>query len=276
MLYSIYSTKRSGHHAFIEWLCKNLSGRWVYLNNIKIPNGEVSFVKAETSIGIHVPGGSVVGFLNEYKEMFDYVVMSYENITDEQLKVIYCFEEKIKARFSLQQIRITHVRDFFNSFASQFSWFEKSGKEINKGSTNRFKKSWRLLAGAFIHESPYFGRLLGKGVLTSFYSGFCFEEKYRDGLANILDIPNNPLRQDLSKFGGGGNTFFSNPEDYKVEKGSLESRWKFVGDIETFVDLIDQDTLILAKEFADKIGRPDLYSVPFENLFRVPHINRIS
>jgi len=39
MLYSIYSTKRSGHHTFIEWMVSGLDRGWVYFNNCKVSKG---------------------------------------------------------------------------------------------------------------------------------------------------------------------------------------------------------------------------------------------
>lgn len=237
------------------------------MNNLKILNGEVFFVKAETSTGVNISGGSVVDVLNAHEGKFDHVIMSCENITDDKLNSILFFEEEIKRIFSFQHVRIVHIRDFFNSYASQFSWFEKRGEKVNPSSIDRFKESWRLLAGAFFNESLYSGYLAGNHVFTHLYNGFAFDEEYRNKFTAILGIANSPLRQDLSKFGGGGNTFFSNAEDYKVEKNSLESRWELVDDVDNFVRLIDQDTLELANKFSYEIGRSDLFSTPYKRFF---------
>lgn len=56
--YSIYATKRSGHHAFIEWMCNGLKGEWLYLNNLSFYDGELCFSKAVTSLNVNIrPGG---------------------------------------------------------------------------------------------------------------------------------------------------------------------------------------------------------------------------
>lgn len=266
MLYTIYSTKRSGHHAFIEWLCKGLDGKWLYLNNLKFVKDELHFVKAENNVEMKIPAGKIDNVLKHQWYEFDHILFSCENISEEDFIKVRSYEEKIKTDkcYFGEHKRIVYLRDFFNSYASQFGWFESNQKDIDERAVSRFRESWKFLSKAFLGEIE----LNASDLHFLSFNNFVFEIDSREDLAHSLSVNNSPQMMSLSKFGGGGNSFFGNPESYSVESQDLEGRWKLVKNKRVYVESVDNEQLLLAHKFANNIGRPELFSQPYEALFK--------
>jgi len=86
-------------------------------------------------------GGNVLSAFDAISsECCDFdVIISYENVSVNDLYNAFSCERMLR---SGKQNRIVFIRDFFNSYASQFSWFEKRlKKSVPVDQLNGFRKS---------------------------------------------------------------------------------------------------------------------------------------
>lgn len=274
MFLSVVATKRSGHHAFIEWLCSGLEGSWVYFNNCFLRDGELYFSKIECGGGVNITDEYRVG-LRPVKELAsqvsaDNVILSYENKPKDVVfseRVLMCEREIGGCSFNLRSDevfinRVIFLRDFFNSFASQWVLCQRKPEKLSQ--LKSFIDTWSGLSGYFSTEIPDVEE--GVEVYSISYNGFMFDEAVRSDFADSLGVAFGDLRTSLSKFGGGGNTMFGKPSEYELSQESLESRWAEVIGSPEFSKYIDDEILSKAKEFSSYIGRLELYSMPVSRM----------
>ncbi|WP_433923970.1 hypothetical protein ACN06F_11910 [Vreelandella sp. 21] len=269
-IYSIYATKRSGHHAFIEWLCSGLSGNWVYFNNCKIYDGEIRYAVIESDFNLPGLEKNKPGLLSEALHTIgpdvEHLILSYENVDYENCCRCFFQEKQFRKHFG-DQFRIVFLRDFFNSYASLFSWFERYKKEeAPVKALDEFKKCWGGLVSLYLKSGDDGFNSDGAKLVLPSFNEFSFEDNYRAGLAKKLNILNSDVNKELSLFGGGGNTFFDDKKNYTPSQEKLESRWKLVLDKEKFFDSIDEATLFNARSFAYFLNRPELFDIPEREL----------
>jgi tetratricopeptide (TPR) repeat protein len=214
--YMFYATKRSGHHAVINWFAKQSPGSVVHYNNLVID----SFIKGH--IEPHPPGTHMV---NRYsKETPNVFLYNWEDIkTDQHANIIkspLCEGEIIGP--------IIIIRDFYNMIASSMA---NMGVRINSNpDLNVVKEIWKQHAQACINGQDFIN-----------YNKWFRDKDYRNFISQKYGISNSDDGLDEILPYAGGSSFDKMKYDGQARKMKVEERYKEYLDNKEFLSLIDDE-----------------------------------
>lgn len=211
------ATKRSGHHAFLEWVTNHRPGHFAYFNNVSLKGAGVGagsqFASSDERITRETTDDPSIGTL----------LFSYENHTLYEVVSSPSFMAGRPFAGPRTAITCLVVRDPINALASILKVLE-----VNPGKAEDHEK-WigRFVSAWLSHAAEFLGRthVLEAPLLVS-YNLFVRDAAYRRSLAERLDLAGTELIGRLSRFGKGGNTFFSDRRSYAPTPEALESRWR--------------------------------------------------
>ena len=240
----VNALKRTGHHAFINWLIFNITNshqnnlsKYTYnhieghKNILWINEGEIGMINN------HIP------YIEKYQKSIDTLIISYEGITSEtKHNPLYSIlqHKNINILNFTKHTQITFIREFYNNMtsltkASELDWFQKLSWDFmnNKVYGEAIYKIYKEQLKDYLEGD--------KGVL---YDKWISDEEYANDIClKILGKPNkyNPLETK-----GTSSSF----NDKKIDVDSLLNRYKtgtmptwfvkkLMGDIE-FLTMLNQ------------------------------------
>lgn len=250
----VIATKRSGHHAFIEWLCSHLS-HYLYLNNVNV-HSDINRDKyqqkhIETDIDLDFVGSDTDEFGSiEYRENdVKHLMLSFENKVTKGASKAGRVKSlaQVAKRDQLAKITILFLRDPINCLASIARY-----NEVNpsfKVSVEEQADKWVALAKDFFVPERV-ASLMGMPVEAVRYNDFIRNK------VNIHDLLGDNAKQktermsSLSRFGGGGDSKFQGAKsDMSVD--ALESRWQMLEQPNLLKDVFNNNSELqgLAEQF---------------------------
>ncbi|MAD52446.1 hypothetical protein [Idiomarina sp. UBA3162] len=266
----VIATKRSGHHAFIEWLCSHLHD-YFYLNNVNV-NPDVERDKYQKK---HIETDINIEFLHSEADEFgdvqysekdvEHFLMSFENKAVPSVSRSGRLEslKNLSLREHLSNTAILFLRDPINCLASIARY-----NEVNPNfrvSVEQQAGHWVALAKDFF-DSERAKSLLGLNVKTVRYNDFIRDRvKITDLLGNHLKHSEKRM-SNLSRFGGGGDSKFKNAKsDMSVD--ALESRWKMLESPAVITDIFksNADLRELSRQFYRDSQMSDAMKLGVEN-----------
>ncbi|MFM9816318.1 UNVERIFIED_CONTAM: hypothetical protein K0B97_00040 [Spiribacter pallidus] len=140
----VFGHQRSGHHAFCEFICQNVGGDWVYLNQPKWQNGMIGASTIISSKDLRL--GSRVGL--DTLQAFEHVVVSFERkqINAEEARE---FSELI----GCEALCLSFMRDPLNAAASLIKMLRYDRNLVTK--LQRQKDVWKSQYINFIEDAPF-------------------------------------------------------------------------------------------------------------------------
>ncbi|WP_155315506.1 hypothetical protein [Desulfosarcina alkanivorans] len=197
---AIFSLKRSGQHAVIDWILDNSSKSYLFLNDVRMNcdpffnmNGVTPF-KSNRAL-LYFPNSMV-------KKMLPRHLLAY-NFEDPDIEQVFCVNKNIG--HSGRHDNVLVLRDIFNCFASR----RRGLLHFKESSRVSFliKDLWKKHAREFLGITSY----LGENCIKISYNDFVFDEKYRTSCAKYLNINNIELSKKQTREGGGSS--FCNDEN---------------------------------------------------------------
>lgn len=193
----IISTKRSGHHAFIEWITENLNGSWHYENNI---NTQIEH-KLHGRVTVHAD------------TMIEPVrgIYSYENTPLNIVQKHRPFKQLI------DPIQIIFLRDPLNTFASMIQYLQNNPDADYNAHMSDTVDCWSSLANYVLTKHNTTIQIISMNYWIR-------TRHVNDPLNLELKLVKSTPNTTLSKFARGGNTWFDK-SDYNPDTHTLESRY---------------------------------------------------
>jgi len=157
MFIEIYGFGRSGHHAMIQWMIKNITGEQYEKTNQKLkvlPDHSLMYIN-EGNLDQHV----TEEYLRDYGDKYEKIIISYEDslsnhtvLTKNNIcKVDNAIEFSHLSHFG-NSIRFFFIRDFFNNIASRHIRNKFNGNErfiVNE----RFIELWKGHAYSILEDN---------------------------------------------------------------------------------------------------------------------------
>lgn len=182
MFIEIYGFGRSGHHAMIQWLIKNITGEQYERTNQKLktlPDNSLMYIN-EGNLDQHV----TEEYLRDYGGVYNNVIISYEDslpnhtvLTNNNIcKIDNTIENEHVIHFKKSK-RLFFIRDFFNNIASRHKRNKFNGNErfIVK---ERFIELWKAHAYSILEDNQKYLK----------YEDWLFSNKKRNVLIkNVLN-----------------------------------------------------------------------------------------
>lgn len=243
----IIATKRSGHHAFIEWICEHITD-YIYLNNVNV-NPDIERDKFQRK---HIESDLSLHFSESEGEEFGKV--EYDNPGVKNL--LLSFENKnatgvsrsgrngtlksIISRESVSPIAIIFIRDPINCLASIARY-----NEIHPNfrvSVEEQASKWVSLAKDF-YEPSRVSKLLNMPVKTLRYNDFIRNNIEITSLIKDIVKEKSERQASLSRFGGGGDSKFDNSNNI-LSVEALESRWQMLEQPSVLRDVFDSNAAL--------------------------------
>ena len=218
----VYGLRRSGNHAIIAWLLKNMCTKEVTNTEpLIMPFPDAGFISQRCGDVYHLNDvGSVWAQRNPayLRALIDAyismgakkIILSYE---DYPHKMGHYDFNKDQFYFLENSKKIVITRDLANTFASRIKRSMVKFGEPNWNKTpNPFFINQRLVTIWMFNE-------LFKGTKIK-YSDWLTSKEYRDQISKDLNVPNRDITSEISNAGGGSS--FKNT----LDKDTLLSRYK--------------------------------------------------
>lgn len=183
MNYSVYGLSRSGNHAIIEWLLKNLSNDISNVNReskIGIGYGDSYHINDISSHDKHL---NISKIISECKIKYNNLIVSYENLN-------YDYELDITKDFQ----KIIIIRDLPNVLASRYKFLTKNSGNQWMTINDEILDCWKKMAYA-----DRDGHLLIK------FDHWVSSKQYRDTICQRLEIENRDITNTVPSYGNGSS-----------------------------------------------------------------------
>lgn len=251
----VIALKRSGHHAFITWVCEWKGGPTFFINNVLPSNpprfGSLSLYRREMidESDIRLLSYDVDAVLAQSK--YD-VVLNFEGRASQSIEK---FEAALRKNWGRPPgLRVLFLRDPLNNFASLV-------KRVPK---NSFRATLKCISQVFrfceymdhVRSAAHSGRYVFDEVVL--FTRWQLDETYRQQLASTFGLTSSRLKGELSKFGGGSSfsgLAFDPTNDYE----QLFSRWRQMKDDALFLAIFRSERLLEAvNAYYDCFGEHEL------------------
>lgn len=265
----VVSTKRSGHHAFIDWYARALERPVAFFNNA-LPAQPPAVREAPYYYGNHphLPGWTPAANLLASPHE---VIINFEGRDADRI------EGPCKSATERQLGRavttVYFLRDPLNCFASQV----KRAQDRN----NRFYLS---LTSQIIGFESIIARIskFGRGKDLVAFSGWRYDAEARAEIAEQLGVSNPPPAQGVTAFGGGSSFFRDMTRDMtrdmardlavapEPDKDALLSRWRQMVEDPAFLAVfLHPETRSNFEQYFALAGRRELLSAcGLEEIYR--------
>lgn len=226
-LTEIISTKRSGHHAFIEWI--GAGSAVVFFNN-PAPTSPPRLREAVRWDGLAAPKGDSER-VSALLEGPDNAIVNFEGRQSDSITAWN--EAYLSPKLSGNLRRIVFLRDPLNLFASLARRTKKQSPHA------LFQFYQQALAFESIINALETADAFEHCVI---FSAWLTNENYRAKLAEALDIPGGPPPEVVTAF-GGGSSFEGRTFDPKVDQNRLFERWRNMVDHPLYLSLFADPAL---------------------------------
>ena len=222
--YEFYGLRRSGNHAIIAWLMKNLNGEDCALETVIGEGNKESFFVKRCGDVYHINDvGSlwvtsnpsyVSGLVSEYISLgAKVIIFSYEDY-EPQVSLALTFPSLFL--FLENALKIALVRDLPNVMASRYKKIE--GIKANGGGL----ENWKLLDININKINSWIYCVIEEKSIKIKYEDWLASKEYRDNFCKNLNIPNLDYTNHISIAGGSS---FTGTESVPNAKDLL-NRWK--------------------------------------------------
>ena len=226
----VLGLRRSGNHAFINWLREQVEGKSVFANNLS------PFLHPfyNASKNEHIQLGHLDVFLHSYEDILPAYLSR---------KRVFARNHDIKSK---QKIDIIILRDPFNLFASRHI----SDRKGVKSKFISLQDLWIIHAKEFLGDT---NELENKVCVN--YNEWASSKDYRKLLADQLGLTFNDQTMDSVARMGGGSSFDGVVFDGKASEMKVQERWKkFVHDPEYLAYFSNKQLLDLSNNI---FGQPE-------------------
>ena len=216
ILIEVNAIRRSGHHAFINWLISNIHNVPYTENlcknkyNVILGNKNILWVnEGEWKIK------NIINFITERKDRMDIVIISYEQITNEinHDPNYSILTKELKEKWGvIEHIQIPFVRDYYNNFASLIK------ASNNNTISNEIKNSYPFFIKAYKGQLKH---VLG-GIRGVIYDRWVSDPEY--SLKVCLKILGKVNQYHPLSIGGTSSSFGKGKQDMSL----LLNRYKTV------------------------------------------------
>jgi hypothetical protein len=229
-IYFVAAMKRSGHHAIVNWICKQ-HGNIRHINNA-VEGWEKNSFKEPT----HSAGKTTT-----YGEGRDLLISIEDfDIEDWDTWTMWNFKEFEEAS---NIYRIIINRDYKNWLASCYTRFFQTNHDWQdvaralaveyKNDRGDIKEPRMVLWGKLMYQSLW----EGSAFMSINYNDWVTNEDYRAFLASRLSIPfTDEGKYDVSKFGGGSSF---EGQDLDTRSIDVLTRWQRFADDDIFNDYLN-------------------------------------
>lgn len=255
--FRIVGISRSGNHAIINWIIRQIQGKYCFLNCAEPKHNPFRTARPLSMEG-KVFETNIDNFnLEKEKEKDfsekDYLLYNYED----------CFlgplNNKAQAADRAEWVGISEVkkdllilRDPFNLFASRIKAGLMRGHYTHYGvkpiSLLTIKRIYKQHAREFLGEKNHL-----KNKVPIKFNSWTSDETYRREITEALNIPfTDEGLQDVPSV-AGGSSFDGRTLSGKGNKMNLNSRWKKYANDEEYWSLFDQELIDLTTEIFGEI-----------------------
>jgi hypothetical protein len=235
----IYAMKRSGHHAIINWICRQIDNSFDIQKNYFEKWNKKNFILFSNDV---LSSKEVKKYL---KNSIDYSAVNaciwIYNIEEETIENSISklnFLKKICPFDMENTTEIIVLRDAFNLFASRD---KNSGYEMRVNceySINNFLKIWKNHAKEFLRITKILKNPIGIN-----YNEWFTNRDYRAHLCEKININFNDNGINDVTFFGGGSSFDHVKHDKNAQKMDVLNRYKNISSFPFF----DKETIELNK-----------------------------
>lgn len=231
----VFGIRRSGNHAVINWILKQVQGPIFFLNNTNLLRPlwkDRDFVERERPVFFQNEGGSLHplwqgndGFPAHMHGPLNLFLHSYENARfSGPLLRVADHNKRFLINPPEQRCDVLILRDPFNLFASRL----QSGI-LSSGRDDRYNQVdlWLYYAEEYLGITNE----LGDTKLCVNYNRWCTEKSYRQRLAEEMGIEFTDTGFDEVPRFGGGSSFEGRKRHGKASAMTTSTRWRqFVAD----------------------------------------------
>ncbi len=259
---------RSGNHAIINWVIKQLHGSYCFLNCTEPKHNPFSTARP----------------LNDKGEVFETNLEQFdlqEHRKGEFVKkehLLYSHEDCFLGPLHHKTFRNNHdswvgasekfndvliLRDPFNLFASRIKAGLITGQHTHHGarpiSIHTLRRIYKQHAKAFLGEKDFL-----KNKLTINYNRWASSRDYRRSIATELEIPFSDNGFEEVAGVAGGSSFDGIEHSGKASTMKLHSRWENYSESEHFWDLFDEELVELSRRIFGDIPPVAFYREQFQ------------
>lgn len=277
----VLATRRSGHHAVLNWMCLNasLEGRVVHYNSVDYP-GFGSFPAKAHDVAVY-EGGRLV----DRRSMGDYAEVDHRG--DGALVRIFSFEDRLPSNYlanvtgsknlspGARIIPSIVLRDPYNCFSSYLVGRGALGPHAN---FDHAVRCWHEMAREVAGETRHV-----PGAVHLLYNEWVGGRDRRDGMAERLGFANMELGVDDVPDYGRGSSFDGMSKDSRGGEMDTGLRWLHGFRLPAFRSAVTEETHALSRRIfgvdlsgmASAQGFPALCSMGWFGRNRDPLVERI-
>lgn len=237
-LVRVVGLSRSGNHAVIDWVLRQLSGRWCFLNCVEPRADPVVTARPLHDGRRAIAAGVDLEAGPDGRRPTDWILFSQEDtflgpaLGPEATRI----QEQALGR-PRESLDVLILRDPFNLMASR----RKMGcSAVNERTAMRI---WKQHARAALT-----GRGPGHGPpLAISYGGWVRDPGYRRTISGRLGIPHSEEGLERVAGCGGGSSFDGMAYDGRAREMAVFDRWRHFAEDRSFRALFDAETLDLCE-----------------------------
>jgi hypothetical protein len=231
--------RRSGSHAVLHWLLRQLPGRGVFLNSCK--PGENPYASCYQGDSVVQPAGAFD--LDRERDpgpsRKDFLLYNYE---DRELSIVFsdAFEAAHDRWLGTSERRfdLLVLRDPWNNLASLLRWVRGSVHPISPDSVAKAARLWKTYAREILGETTY----LRHQPTPVLYNRWVIDPAYREELAGRLGVPwTDAGRDEVAPWGPTtwGDSFDGLAYDGRAGEMPVLDRWRWCADDPFYRGLFD-------------------------------------
>jgi hypothetical protein len=244
----IISTKRSAHHAFVEWIVQNTPRPHIVFNNVQ-PTIPPRLRQLSMSSSAIAPDAASEFHLLLSGE--DDAILNFEGHLPENIELWNA--NYLRPRLSGQLRRVVFLRDPINMFASLAR--RSAGTSHGTFVLHRQVLGFEAIVRRLCEQRE------GLADHVVVMSEWMESEMARSALARKLGLATACLPKKVTAF-GGGSSFEGQAFDPERQRASLFSRWTQVADDPVFLSCFtDSETLSAMRLYFQRFGHREIVSV---------------
>ena len=247
----IVALRRSGHHAVINWLLRQIDGRYAFLNDCHA--GTNPFLSCGRRSSRYAAPFSQHDSMWWWQEAAgrhskrDFLLYNHEDQTPVQVATAH--GERNRERWvgrSARRFDMLILRDPFNLLASRLRWAYGGRLHPSVDSPFAARESWKAHAREYLGETAY----LPDRLTVSFNAWFT-DPGYRKALARLLGIRwTDRGIHEVARWGPAlwGDSFDGLKYDGRATEMKVLDRWRVYADDPLFVCLFEDEELVELSE----------------------------
>lgn len=227
----VLSSKRSTHHAFLEGLMHGV--RYIYDNNVVMTKDGTANINR--TLSSDEPVGAPMLYVASFERRFKLPDL-YGRTAFQELESRHTSPGPVR--------RVLYLRDPLNTLASTYRVFLKSSYFSDFKYVTDNVRQWSRVAR----------RVLDGGADETFIyaNQFWDDADYRNGRLDAIGASAFHASDQLSTFGGGGNTYFGDRKR-AVTTEDLAARYLVYAEDERFGELVRQNAELF-EAFCEHVG----------------------